>query len=80
MTARSGFDIRSQRERAGLSQWDVARAAGVNQITVSRVERGDITAPATLAAIRAAIVAIVTKRISDDCRMVAGSVAAASPA
>ena len=63
-------NVRSFRERAGLSQGEVAQASGFNQVTVSRVERGEISTPETIAAVHATIVQLISKRISRDCQMI----------
>lgn len=39
--------LRQHRERAALSQQELAKAAGVSRVTVVRVENGEDTYPAT---------------------------------
>ena len=33
-----GFEIKSQREKAGLSQWELSKLTGINQSSISRWE------------------------------------------
>ncbi|MBE5739886.1 MAG: helix-turn-helix transcriptional regulator [Clostridiales bacterium] len=33
-----GFELKSQREKAGLSQWELSKLTGINQSSISRWE------------------------------------------
>lgn len=37
--------LRKERERAGLSQWQLSGLSGVNQSTISKLEGGTLLAP-----------------------------------
>ena len=37
--------LRKERERAGLSQWQLSGLSGVNQATISKLENGVLLAP-----------------------------------
>lgn len=41
LTSRLGHRLRSLRERAGLSQDELARASGISRVSIGALERGD---------------------------------------